>query len=143
MECVIPFIVARLVNQIRAGTGLGELVQDGTLLLLMACLSLTFGILAGNACSTAACGFAKNLRSDLFRAVQGFSFENIDRFSTASLVTRLTTDVSNVQNAYMMLVRTAIRGPMMLAFSVIMAFVMGGPVAFIFLLAAPVLGAGL
>ena len=143
MECVIPFIVARLVNQIRAGTGLGELVQDGALLLLMACLSLTFGILAGNACSTAACGFAKNLRSDLFRAVQGFSFENIDHFSTASLVTRLTTDVSNVQNAYMMLVRTAIRGPMMLAFSVVMAFVMGGPVAFIFLLAAPVLGTGL
>ncbi|MCR4818111.1 MAG: ABC transporter ATP-binding protein/permease [Fretibacterium sp.] len=143
MECVIPFIVARLVNQVRTGTSLWDLTQDGALLVLMACLSLTFGILAGNACSTASCGFAKNLRSDLFRAVQGFSFENIDRFSTASLVTRLTTDVSNVQNAYMMLVRTAIRGPLMLIFSVIMAFVMGGPIAFIFLLVVPVLGTGL
>ena len=143
MECLIPFVVARLVNQVRAGTSLWELARDGVLLVLMACLSLAFGIMAGNACSTAACGFAKNLRSDLFRAVQGFSFENIDRFSTASLVTRLTTDVSNVQNAYMMLVRTAIRGPLMLVFSVVMAFVMGGPIAFIFLLAAPVLGAGL
>ena len=147
MECIIPFITARLVNQIRASVGLGggqgSLLQDGALLVVMACLSLTFGILAGNACSTAACGFAKNLRSDLFHAVQGFSFENIDRFSTASLVTRLTTDVSNVQNAYMMIVRTAIRGPLMLAFSIVMAFLMGGSVAFIFLLAAPILGFGL
>lgn len=147
MECVIPFITARLVNQIRASAGLeggqSALLQDGALLVVMACLSLAFGILAGNACSTAACGFAKNLRSDLFRAVQGFSFENLDRFSTASLVTRLTTDVSNVQNAYMMIIRTAIRGPLMLAFSIVMAFLMGGPVAFIFLLAAPILGLGL
>ena len=158
MECVIPFAVARLVNQIRAaGTSLGgaegqgiplslnlgTLAQDGALLVVMACLSLAFGILAGNACSTASCGFAKNLRSDLFRAVQAFSFENIDRFSTASLVTRLTTDVSNVQNAYMMIIRTAIRGPLMLVFSFIMAYIMGGPIALIFLLAAPVLGGGL
>lgn len=143
LECVIPFIVARLVNQIRAGCDMKELLSDGFLLIIMAFLSLLFGILAGNTCSTAACGFAKNLRSDLFRAIQNFSFENIDKFSTASLVTRLTTDVQDVQEAYMMIVRTAIRGPLMLTFAFIMALIMGGRIALIFLFVVPVLGTGL
>ena len=143
MECVIPFIVARLVNQIRAGCGIYELLRDGGLLVIMAFLSLLFGILAGNACSTAACGFAKNLRGDMFRAVQKFSFANIDKFSTASLVTRLTTDIANVQEAYMMLIRTVIRGPFMVTFAFVMAFIMGGRIAAIFLLVVPILGCGL
>ena len=143
MECVIPFIVARLVNEIRAGCELKALLLNGALLIVMAFMSLLFGIIAGNACSTASCGFAKNLRSDIFRAVQKFSFENIDKFSTASLITRITTDVTRVQEAYMMIVRTAIRGPLMLVFSFIMALIMGGRIALIFLFAAPFLGLGL
>ena len=143
MECVIPFIVAKLVNNIRAGCELRELFYDGVILIFMASLSLTFGIIAGNACSTASCGFAKNLRSDMFRAIQKFSFENIDRISTASLITRITTDVTRVQEAYMMIIRTAIRGPLMLIFSFIMALIMGGKIALIFLFAAPFLGMGL
>ncbi|MBR0315267.1 MAG: ABC transporter ATP-binding protein [Synergistaceae bacterium] len=143
MECVIPFIVAKLVNNIRAGCELRELFYDGAILIFMASLSLTFGIIAGNACSTASCGFAKNLRSDMFRAIQKFSFENIDRISTASLITRITTDVTRVQEAYMMIIRTAIRGPLMLIFSFIMALIMGGRIALIFLFAAPFLGMGL
>ena len=143
LECVIPFIVSKLVNQIQAGGNFRDLLLDGIILILMAFASLTFGILAGNACSTAACGFAKNLRSDLFKAIQAFSFENIDKFSAASLVTRVTTDVSNVQNAYMMLIRTAVRGPFMLIFSFVMALIMGGKIALIFLFSAPLLGLGL
>ena len=143
MECVIPFIVAKLVNQIRSGCDIIIMLKYGVILVIMAFLSLTFGIIAGNACSTASCGFAKNLRSDLFSAVQKFSFENLDKFSTASLVTRLTTDVSGVQQAYMMIVRTAIRGPLMLVFSFIMALIMSGRIALIFLFTAPFLGLGL
>ena len=143
MECIIPFIVAKLVNQIRVGCDFIIMLKYGVILVIMAFLSLTFGIIAGNACSTASCGFAKNLRSDLFRAVQKFSFENLDKFSTASLVTRLTTDVSGVQQAYMMIVRTAIRGPLMLVFSFVMALIMGGRIALIFLFTAPVLGLSL
>ncbi len=94
MECIIPFIAARLVNQIRGGCTLNELIFDGIMLIIMAFMSLTFGIIAGNSCSTASCGFAKNLRNDLFRAVQKFSFADIDKFSTSSLITRITTDVS-------------------------------------------------
>lgn len=143
MECIIPFITARLVNQIREGCTMNELLFDGIMLIIMAFMSLTFGIIAGNSCSTASCGFAKNLRSDLFRAIQKFSFADIDRFSSASLITRITTDVSNVQQAYMMIIRTAIRGPLMLIFSFIMALIMGGRIAFVFLFAAPFLGTGL
>lgn len=143
MECFIPFITARLVNQIRTGCTLNELMFDGAMLIIMAFMSLTFGIIAGNSCSTASCGFAKNLRSDMFRAIQKFSFADIDRFSTASLITRITTDVSNVQQAYMMIIRTAIRGPLMLLISTVMAFIMGGRIALVFLFAAPFLGAGL
>ena len=106
-------------------------------------LSLTIGALAGSACATASCGFARNLRKDMFYKIQDYSFENIDKFSVSSLVTRMTTDVTNVQMAYMMIVRTAIRCPLMLVFSFAMAFIMGGKMAVIFLLVIPVLGVGL
>lgn len=143
MECIIPFIISKLVNEIKAGCELSVILKYGTLLVVMATLSLMFGIGAGNACSTASCGFAKNIRKDMFYNIQEFSFANIDKFSTSSLVTRLTTDVSNVQLAYMMIVRTAIRCPLMLIFAFVMAFVMGGKMAVIFLLVIPVLAVGL
>ena len=143
MECIIPFITARLVNEIKAGCSIDEILRIGGLLVLMAALSLLFGSLAGLTCSTASCGLGKNLRHDIFHAVQGYSFENIDHFLTSSLVTRMTTDVTNVQFAYMMVIRTAIRSPLMLVFSFIMAFVMGGRMAWIFLFVLPVLGLGL
>ena len=143
MECIIPFITARLVNEIKAGCSIDEILRIGGLLVLMAALSLLFGSLAGLTCSTASCGLGKNLRHDIFHAVQGYSFENIDHFLTSSLVTRMTTDVTNVQFAYMMVIRTAIRSPLMLVFAFIMAFVMGGRMAWIFLFVLPVLGLGL
>jgi len=140
MECIIPFIMARLVNNIQAGCSISVIIKYGVILAAMATLSLIFGREAGLVCATAACGFGKNLRHDIFAAIQSFSFENIDKFSTPSLVTRMTTDVTNVQMAYMMIVRTAIRCPLMLIFSFVMAFVMGGKMAFIFLIVAPLLG---
>ncbi|NLV86388.1 MAG: ABC transporter ATP-binding protein [Clostridiales bacterium] len=143
IECIIPFIIARLVNQISAGCELKLILQYGLLLLVMASFSLMFGWLAGSACATAASGFARNLRKDMFYSIQSFSFENIDRFSSSSLVTRLTTDVTNVQNAYMMIIRTAIRSPLMLIFSIVMAFIMGGRLAFIFVVMIPILAVGL
>lgn len=143
MECIIPFIISKLVNEIKAGCELSVILRYGVLLVVMATLSLIFGIGAGNACSTASCGFAKNIRKDMFYNIQEFSFANIDKFSTSSLVTRLTTDVSNVQLAYMMIVRIAIRCPLMLVFAFVMAFVMGGKMAAIFLFVIPVLAVGL
>ncbi len=143
LECIIPFLTANLVNEIKNGCSLGVIVQYGLVLIAMAALSLTFGALAGSACATASCGFARNLRKDMFSKIQGYSFENIDKFSVSSLVTRLTTDVTNVQLAYMMIVRTAIRCPLMLVFAFVMAFIMGGDMAFIFILVIPILGFGL
>ena len=142
-ECIIPFVIAELVNQIKAGCGLNVIARYGIVLVLMAGLSLLFGALAGSTCATASCGLARNLRKDIFYKIQEFSFENIDRFSTSSLVTRLTTDVANIQFAYMMVIRTAIRCPLMLVFSFVMAFIMGGRMALIFLVVAPILGFGL
>ena len=143
MECIIPFIIAQLVNRMKAGAGFREIAMYGLVLVIMATLSLIFGITAGNACATASCGFAKNVRKDLFYKIQDFSFENIDRFSSSSLVTRLTTDVTNVQMAYMMIVRIAIRAPLMLVFAFVMAFIMGGRMACIFIIVVPILGIGL
>ena len=113
------------------------------LLILLAALSLTFGVLAGRFCAIAACGFAKNIRHDLYYRVQDFSFANIDKFSTPSLVTRLTTDVGNVQMAYMMIIRMAIRCPFMLVFAFFMSIRLGGSLAWIFAGIIPVLGIGL
>lgn len=143
LECTIPFILAILVNQIKAGCTLGVLMYYGIILVIMAGVSLLFGALAGATCATASCGLARNLRKDMFYSILGFSFGNIDKYANASLVTRLTTDVTNVQNAYMMIIRTAIRCPLMLIFAFVMAFVMGGRMAFIFLIVAPFLGFGL
>ena len=143
MECVIPFIIAKLVNEIKAGCGVSTILTYGIVLVLMAGVSLLFGAWAGATCATASCGFARNLRKDMFYRIQGFSFENIDKFSTSSLVTRLTTDITNVQMAFMMLIRIAVRCPFMLIFSFVMAFVMGGKTAVVFLFVVPVLGIGL
>ena len=143
MECIIPFFIAFLVNEVKAGCDMEQILRYGIVLVCMAALSLLFGALAGSTCSTASCGLAKNLRKDLFYSVQSYSFENIDKFMTSSLVTRMTTDITNVQNAYMMIIRTAIRAPLMLIFAFIMAFVMGGKMAWIFLFVVPVLAVGL
>ena len=163
MECLIPAIAGELITFIQNGNEklgelfitrwLIELVQGkfGTenitpvivsiclILVVLAMLSLTFGALAGMHCSRASCGFAKNLRERLFYKSQDFSFENIDKFSTSSLVTRLTTDVTNVQQSFMMIIRTAIRSPFMFIFSIVMAFSVGGKMAWIFVIVLPIL----
>lgn len=143
METIIPFITAQLVNDIKAGTNMNELLKTGLILTIIACVSLLCGGLAGFTCSKASAGFARNLRSDMFRRVQTYSFENIDKFSSASLVTRMTTDVANVQMSYMMIIRTAVRAPLMLIFSVVMAYIMGGALASAFVVVIPVLAVGL
>ena len=143
LECIIPYVIASLVNEIKAGAELTTILQYGAALILMALLSLSFGAAAGFTCSTASCGLARNMRHDMFCSIQRYSFQNIDKFMTSSLVTRMTTDITNVQMAYMMLIRTAIRAPMMLIFAFVMAFVMGGKMAWIFLFVLPVLGLGL
>ena len=140
IDCVIPFIIATLINQIEAGCGLDVIVKWGIILVVLAFFSLLFGAWAGSTCATASAGFARNLRRNLFRRVQDFSFENIDKFSSASLVTRMTTDVSNVQMAFMMIIRTAIRSPLMIIFSFIMAFALGGSMAIIYAVLIPFLG---
>lgn len=143
IEAFIPFITANLVNNVKAGADMSYIVRTGLLLTLMACISLCFGGAAGFTCAKASAGFAKNLRHDIFTKIQSFSFENIDKFSSSSLVTRMTTDISNVQMAYMMVIRTAVRAPLMLIFCVIMAAIMGGKLALTFVVVIPVLGIGL
>ena len=143
LECIIPFVIANLVNEMQAGCDMGTIVHYGVQLLIMAALSLVFGVAAGNTCATASTGFARNLRKDMFYRIQDYSFENIDKFSVSSLVTRMTTDVVNVQMAFMMIIRVAIRGPLMMIFSFIMGFVMGGRLALIFLVTIPLLTIGL
>ena len=143
LECIIPFIIADLVNDMQAGCSLSTIIHYGIELIIMAALSLVFGVAAGNTCATASTGFAKNLRQDMFYRIQDYSFENIDKFSVSSLVTRMTTDVINVQMAFMMIIRVAIRCPLMLVFSFIMGFAMGGRLAMIFLITIPLLGIGL
>lgn len=143
VECIIPLMVANLVNRMQNGCDLSVIMRYGVILIIMACFSLLFGALAGIKAANASAGFGKNLRKDLFVAVQNFSFENIDRFSASSLVTRMTTDVTNVQMAYMMIIRTVVRTPLMLIFSLVMGFIMGGRLALIFLFTIPVLGIGL
>ena len=143
MECAIPFVIAQLVNQMQAGCSMNVIVQYGAALLVMAVVSLVFGGAAGATCANASAGFGRNLRKDMFYKIQDYSFENIDKFSVSSLVTRLTTDITNVQMAYMMIIRVAIRCPLMLVFSFVMGFVMGGRLAVIFLFTIPTLLIGL
>ena len=142
LECTIPFVIAEMVKLIESqdGVQIGTVLKYGGVVVVLALLSLAFGTIAGITSAKASCGFAKNLRHDLYYSVQDFSFENIDRFSTSSLVTRLTTDVSYVQNAYMMLIRMAIRSPFMFIFAIVAAFITGGKLAWIFVVVIPILG---
>ena len=147
IECLIPFITARLINYVKDAQGnpdaLKNILWVGLLLVGMALASLCCGGIAGLTSARAASGFAKNLRRDVFQKIQTFSFENMDKVSSASLVTRMTTDINNVQMAYMMLIRIAVRAPLMLIFSVIMAYLMGGALATSFVVIIPVLAGGL
>ncbi|MBR7099011.1 MAG: ABC transporter ATP-binding protein [Clostridia bacterium] len=143
IETSIPFITANLVNEIKAGADMSVVRMEGLKLIILALLSLCCGGIAGFTCSKASAGFAKNLRHDIFNQIQNFTFTNIDKFSASSLVTRMTTDVSNVQMSFMMLIRTAIRSPLLLIFSVVMAYVMGGALASLFIIVIPVLVFGL
>ena len=143
IEVLIPFYTARLVNMIKAGAEMRSVVSLGLILVVMAVLSLACGGAAGLTGANASTGFAKNLRRDIYERIQHFSFEDIDRFSTPSLVTRMTTDIGYVQMAFMMAIRLAVRAPLMLVFSVIMAFFMGGSLAMTFVIVVPVLAFGL
>ena len=143
IECVIPFITARLINGIRTGEELSDVIRTGLILAGMAMVSLFCGWMGGIACARASAGFSRNLRNDLFAKIQSFSFESVDKFSSASLVTRLTTDVGYAGMAYMMVIRTAIRSPLMFIFAVIMAYIMGGALSMTFVIVIPLLVFGL
>ena len=143
VECIIPFLTASLVNEIRAGCTMETITRYGLALVAMAVLSLCFGALAGRTAAIASCGFAKNLRHDLYVSVQKYSFSNIDKFSTSSLVTRLTTDVANVQMAFMMIIRTAVRAPLMISFALAMAVVISPKMSVAFAVVVPILAIGL
>ena len=143
LECTLPLITAKLINSIEAQAQMSQVLRYGLILVIMAMCSMGCGILSGWFAASSSAGFAKNLRHDLFARVQSFSFANIDRFSTSSLVTRLTTDVTNVQNAFMMIIRTAVRSPLMLIFAVVMSIRMGGAISLVFLLVIPILAFGL
>ena len=164
VECCIPYLTADLINYINGNVD-GVLVQFiykligfapdykvlslkvifvyGIMLFLFAAISMTFGALSAHFCAIASCGFAKNMRHDVYYKIQEFSFANIDKFSTPSLVTRLTTDITNVQMAYMMIIRTAIRCPLMLVIASVMSIMLGGELAWIFAAIIPILGFGL
>ena len=122
MECIIPLIMASMIDKGINGGSMPVILKMGLLLFLCSVASLLFGVLSGRHAATASAGFARNLRKDMFDRVQGFSFANIDKYSTGGLVTRLTTDVNHVQNAYQMIVRTAGRAPFMCIFSLVAAF---------------------
>ena len=143
METIIPFITALLVNQIKEGTETKTIALTGLLLVGMAVLSLGCAAAAGVFAAKASTGFGKNLRKDMFDKIQEFSFENIDKFSTASLVTRLTVDVGYVRQAFMMIIRTAVRSPLMFIFSIVMSTIMGGMLAVSFVVVVPILIIGL
>lgn len=143
LECLIPYVIALLVNQIQAGCGLDVILKYGAVLVAMAAASLVFGVCSGASCAAASSGLAKNLRKDMFYKIQSYSFQNIDRFNVSSLITRMTTDVTNVQTAYMLLIRLVIRSPLMLIFSFVMAFVMGGSLSWVFVAVVPLLAVGL
>ncbi len=147
MEVIIPLFMAQLIDR-GIGTdaapgSMSEILRYGGILAVCCVISLAFGALSGGFCAYASAGFASNLRRDMYFNVQNFAFSNIDKFSTSSIVTRLTTDVNNVQMAFMMIIRIAVRSPAMLVFSLIMAFRLNASLALIFLAAVPILGIGL
>ena len=143
VETMIPFKTAELINSIEVGIDMGYIIETGVVLIIMALISLSCAGIAGYTCAKASAGFAKNLRRDLFHKIQSYSFENIDKFSSTSLVTRMTTDVANTQMAFMMLIRTAIRAPLVMIFAIVMAFIMGGSLALSFVVIVPFLAFGL
>ncbi|MDU9375535.1 putative ABC transporter ATP-binding protein [Methanocorpusculaceae archaeon Sp1] len=143
MEVLIPLIIAGLIDDGITGGSMPIIVKLGLTLLLFAIMALVFGVLAGKYAASASAGFARNLRHDIFHNIQNFSFANIDKYSTASLITRMTTDVTNVQNAYQMIIRVAIRCPLMLVFSFLMVVGINAELSLIFLVLLPILGVGM
>ena len=142
LECIIPFIMAKLIDEMTLGS-MEPVIRYGLILIVLGIFSLTFGVLSARCIATASSGFGKNLREDLFFKVQDFSFADIDAFSTSSLITRMTTDVQNVQNAFGMFIRIAVRTPLMMIFSIFMAVRINGQMALIFVGILPLLGIGL
>ena len=143
LDVAIPFVMADLIDKGIDAGNMGMILRYGAILVGFALVALLFGALAGRSCARATAGFARNLRHDMFHHLQVYSFSNIDKFSAPGLVTRLTTDVSNVQNAFMMIIRTLIRCPAMLIFAMVMSFRINKDIAAIFLAVIPVLGIGL
>jgi len=143
IEAFIPFITADLINSIDGDIQIDYILKTGILLVIMAIISLACAGIAGYASAKASSGFAKNLRRDLFHKIQSYSFENIDKFSSTSLVTRMTTDVANAQMAFMMMIRIAIRAPLVMIFAIVMAFIMGGKLALSFVVIIPFLATAL
>ena len=143
MEVIMPFIIANLIDYGIDAGNMFYVLKTGTALFVSAVICLIFGVLSGRAAAVASAGFAKNLRKDMYYNVQNFSFSSIDRFSTASIITRLTTDVTNVQNAYQMIIRLAMRCPIMLVFSLLASFRIDRQLSLIFLASIPILGVGL
>ena len=143
LEILIPFFMAKIIDVGLKNSDLKYTLSLGIILIIAAMFSLLFGVLAGQFAAKASAGFAKNLRKDIYYKIQDFSFHNIDKFSTASLVTRMTTDITNVQNAYQMIIRTLVRAPFMMIFALIMAFTINRELFMVFLIIVPILGAGL
>lgn len=140
MECVLPFITSMLIDEMEASSAkMSKIAIYAVILVVMAMLSLTFGVLSGKFSAKASAGYAKNLRKDMYENICNFSFSNIDKFSSSSLVTRMTTDVTNVQMAFMMIIRAAFRSPLMLIFSIVMSFIMAPSLAWLFLIVVPFL----
>ena len=140
MEVVIPYLMAKIIDVGIQNSDIKYILEIGIFLIVSAILSLTFGMLSGRFAAKASAGYAKNLRKAMFDKIQTYAFENIDKFSTSSLITRLTTDVTNVQNAFQMIIRILVRAPIMLIFALIMAFTISAKLACIFLVAIPILG---
>lgn len=143
MEVIIPLLMAKIIDTGIPNQDIKYIVETGILLVISAIMSLGFGILSGRFAAKASSGFAKNLRQAMFYKIQDYSFENIDKFSTSSLITRLTTDVTNVQMAFMMIIRTLVRGPVMMILALIMSFSINARLSCVFLGAIPILGGAL
>ena len=143
MEVLIPLIMSWLIDRGIERGDMSQIWLNGLLLLAAAFISLFFGVMGGRMAATASAGFAKNLRHDMYYTIQDYSFANIDKFSTSSIITRLTTDVNNVQNAFQMIIRIAVRAPMTLVFSMVMAFSLNARISMVFLYTLPVLALGI
>lgn len=143
MEILIPLLIATMIDDGITGGNADVLRRYGTILIVCVLVGITAGVLAGSFCAVASAGFAQNLRQDMYDAIQNYSFANIDKFSSSSIVTRLTTDVTNVQNAFMMIIRVAVRAPFTLIFSLAAAVTVSAKLSLVYLAAIPVLGVGL